>query len=363
MLRRLLVLVALPLGSIAAPAGAADFKVGVGSRQIAPPEPYEWRGAATHALDTVIWYPADPRGNEPSPPSSAPGQPAPFETGDATTDAALARAPARFPVILLSHGTGGTAQSLAWLAVGLATQGYVVAGVNHPGNTALEPKTVQGFTLWWQRARDLSVMLDALLADAQFAGRLDPARVGAAGFSRGGYTVIALAGGIAAPTVFGIPCRDCRPPAEMPDLVERSEALQRTDPAYAAALRGAGVSVREPRVRAVFTIAPGLAQVMTSESLAAITLPVAIVAGSADTIVPPEFNARIYAAKIPGAALTIFPGAVGHYTFLAPCTATGRDALPRLCIDAAGIERGAIHASTIARAADFFGANLEVSAR
>jgi hypothetical protein len=57
------VLFAVALESVAALADAAKvqaFKVGVRSRQIAPPEPYEWRGAATHALDTAIWYPADP---------------------------------------------------------------------------------------------------------------------------------------------------------------------------------------------------------------------------------------------------------------------------------------------------------------
>jgi predicted dienelactone hydrolase len=334
------------------------FKIGVISRQIAPPEPYEWRGAATHALDTVIWYPADPSVAPITPPISRSGGPAIFETEGAIADAALAPAPARFPVILLSHGDGGTAQSLSWLAAGLAARGYIVAGVNHPGNSALEPKTVQGSTLWSQRARDLSGVLDDLLADAQFVRRLDPKRVGAAGFSLGGYSVIALAGGITAPAVFGIPCRGCTPPPEFPDLVERIEALRRADPAYATALRGVGASVRDPRVRAVFAIAPGLAQVVTSESLAAITLPVAIVAGAGDTVVPPQFNAKVYAAKIPRAELMIFPGAVGHLTFVNLCTAAGRATAPRLCVDAPGVDRAATHASTIAHATEFFGANL-----
>jgi hypothetical protein len=35
-------------------------KVGVMHRQFVPPEPYDWRGAKTHALVTDIWYPVDP---------------------------------------------------------------------------------------------------------------------------------------------------------------------------------------------------------------------------------------------------------------------------------------------------------------
>ena len=100
----------------------------------------------------------------------------------------------RFPCVLLSHGTGGSAGQLAWLGEALAARGYVAAAVNHHGNTSAEPYMPQGFGLWWERARDLSAVLDLLLADAFFGTRIDPGRIGAAGFSLGGYTVIALAG-------------------------------------------------------------------------------------------------------------------------------------------------------------------------
>ncbi|HZE46685.1 MAG TPA: hypothetical protein VE087_07390, partial [Xanthobacteraceae bacterium] len=41
--------------------GNGPFKVGSTMRRVVPPEPYEWRGAATHALLTAVWYPADPQ--------------------------------------------------------------------------------------------------------------------------------------------------------------------------------------------------------------------------------------------------------------------------------------------------------------
>jgi len=61
---------------------------------------------------------------------------------------------------------------------------------------------------------------------------------------------------------------------------------------------------------------------------------VAIVAGAADAIVPVGSSARFYAAYIPHAEVTIFPGDIGHYVFLADCTEAGRATLPALCIDA-----------------------------
>ena len=70
----------------------------------------------------------------------------------------------------------------------------------------------------------------------------------------------------------------------------------------------------------------------------------AIVAGAADAIVPVGSSARFYAAYIPHAEVTIFPGDVGHYVFLADCTEAGRATLPGLCINAPGVDRGAINA-------------------
>src|ERR1700692_2090632 len=139
-----------------APDGA--FKVGIASRHLLPPEPYDWRGAGMHALLETVWYPAD-SGADVKPQRIPPVGPALFEAAPAAPEAKMAPSPGKFPLILLSHGTGGTAQSVAWFATALASRGYIVAAVNHPGNNAIEPHTVQGFTLWWQRANDISAVL------------------------------------------------------------------------------------------------------------------------------------------------------------------------------------------------------------
>jgi predicted dienelactone hydrolase len=345
--------------------GNGPFKIGSAMRRIVPPAPYEWRGAATHVLLTAVWYPADPQALEQPQRIGAPNAPPMFEAGNAAPDAALAPGPAKFPLILMSHGTGGSAPSMAWLAADLAAQGYIVAGVNHPGNTAIEPYTVQGFMLWWQRARDISAVLDAMLADPVFGARIDRNRIGAIGFSLGGYTMIALAGGITSRARFDEFCRthpsdetSCKGPPEFSGLRAQSEALAQTDPTFAAALREDEHSYREPRIRAVFAIAPALGQVFTPESLAAIATPVAIAAGAGDAIVPVDASAKRVAAEIPHAALTILPGGVGHYVFLDLCTAAGRSSVPQFCVDAPDVDRAAIHSTTIGLATAFFEAQL-----
>ena len=132
---------------------AASFRVGIAFRSFTPNEPYNWRGAKTHALPTTIWYPAAASAAEQ--PLQIPGLTF-FVLGNVAQNATISSAPAKFPLILLSHGTGGTALSLAWFASALAARGFIVAGVNHPGNNAADPYTVEGFSTWWERARDLT---------------------------------------------------------------------------------------------------------------------------------------------------------------------------------------------------------------
>jgi predicted dienelactone hydrolase len=360
------VLLVLPPSAATAQAPAPDFapfKVGVTTRHVFPPEPYDWRGVGSHALLETVWFPAD-SGADAKPQLIPPVGTAIFQAAPAAPEAHIAASPAKLPLILLSHGTGGTAQSMAWFATALASRGYIVAAVNHPGNNAMEPHTVQGFMLWWQRANDISAIINDILTDPIFGPRVDRARIGAAGFSLGGYTMMELAGAKTSPAHFGEVCRanpgqqSCKAPPEFPDLLAKSAALAAADPIYAKALRYAGASFHERRVRAVFAMAPALGPAFTPASLNKIAIPVAIVAGAGDSIVPVDANAKYYAAQIPGAALTIFPGDVDHYTFLDECTPEGQSAMAQICVDKPGIDRAAIHDQTIDLAAKFFGEKL-----
>jgi len=335
-----------------------SFRVGMTFRSYTPKEPYNWRGAKTHALRTTIWYPAV---------ASAVEQPLQvrglniFVLGSVAQNAGLAVAPPKFPLILLSHGTGGTALSLAWFGTTLAAHGYIVAGVNHPGNNAAEPYTVEGFSTWWERARDLSEVIDALLKDATFGSRIDASRVGAAGFSPGGYTMIEIAGGIPDRTAliafYASPKADglCTSPPEFPTLLGDFQKLVKENPEF---LRHSTDSYHDARVRSVFAIAPALGPAFRPASLAKITIPVEIVAGEGDTNVPISSGARHLAVNIPGSKLIIYPGGVGHYVFLDSCTEIGQKSASILCNDAAGVKRDIIHAQTIDSALQFFGHTL-----
>ena len=338
--------------------------VGFSLRQLAAPADYNWRGSDDRTLSGIVWYPADISPGEQKEQYIGPPDAPLFYAGRAAKDATLAPAFGRFPLIALSHGTGGSAMQMAWLGTYLAARGYIVVAVNHPGNNAVTGYTTQGFIEGWERARDISTAIIDLLADPRFGTKIDPDRIGAAGFSYGGYTLMELAGGTTDWNRILTWCDQqkgaCDPP-EMPNLMEKFKAIKQ-QPDVQQALQHAGDSYRDPRIRAVFAIAPALARAFTPESLQRIAIPVAIVAGDGDHIAPPTDNAQFFATNIRNAKLTILPGGVGHYTFLDVGTEAGRKQLPQLFVDNPGVDREAVHDQVGQMAAEFFDKEL-VSAK
>lgn len=341
----------------AAQAPAPSPVVGMDQRMIQDSSRRSWAGTGDRPVAVTLWYPADASADQ-RPVTIGPPDAPLFLAGSAAR--AVPPLPGKRPLILLSHGTGGSALQLMWLGERLVRAGYLVAAVDHHGNTGAEDAYLpQGFILWWERARDISFALDRLLADPQWASRIDEKRIGAAGFSLGGYTTLLLAGARVDLDHYrrfcASPDRDatCESPPEMPDLHARFEALAQSDPALRASLGSAGLSFRDPRIRAAFLLAPVGANALSAESLRRIEVPVAIVVGEADRLAAPATNARAMAAAIADARLRIVPDA-GHYVFLARCGEAALQRLGLLCRDAAPVDRAAVHRDAADEAVAFF---------
>jgi hypothetical protein len=119
--------------------------------------------------------------------------------------------PDRLPVLLFSHGYGGSPLSGTYLdaVTAFASWGYVVVAPFHgdfrysvfgPDNGGNEDVYVpiwdEFVAMQATRALSLSVALDLVASHAQWRDRVDLARVGAFGISQGGETIM-LAGGAA----------------------------------------------------------------------------------------------------------------------------------------------------------------------
>src|SRR5258708_11526918 len=254
-----------------------------------------------------------------------------FIVGAVAPGAAFADAKPR-PVILLSHGFGGTARMMGWFGVPLARAGYVVIAVDHPGNNGMDKMTVGGAIMSWDRAQDLRAALDAVKADPAIGPHLDLKRLGVSGFSAGGFTSLVGAGAHVDMNRFLTFCRAhptdgvCAPQKEFAlSMDDAQKAL--ASPELAAEAAHAGDDHAIPGVRAAFVIAPAIVQALPLEGLARIKVPVAIILGEADPVAPPDTNGLLAAKAIPHVELKVLPG-VGHYDFLAACTPAGMATVP-----------------------------------
>lgn len=337
-----------------------ESKVGMATRIFTDEKRKNWQGTAPRPLRTAVWYPASATATKLETIFGDAPEKQVFASVTVSPDAEISRESTKYPLILLSHGTGGSAVMMMWLGHYFASRGYIVAAVNHHGNTAAEKeRTAQGFLLYWERAKDLTAVLDKLLADPVFGAHIDRDRIGAAGFSLGGYTVISIAGGVFSQQEFEAFCRSpqrdftCEPQHEFPAAPGLFEELKKTNAVVQESLRHAGDSYRDKRIRRVFAISPALGSGFTAAGLNKIKIPVHIVVGQADKITPPPTNAQRYAKLIKGAQLTILPGEIGHYTFLAECTARGK-AVVDVCRDAETIDRAKVHEQVAQLAFEFF---------
>jgi predicted dienelactone hydrolase len=116
------------------------------------------------------------------------------------------------PLILFSHGFGGCNTQTVFLMEALANAGYLVLAPNHQdarcgsarhaGGGMRKPEAPFRDAEKWSdatyrdRRDDMEAVLNSVLAAKTFEGvQVDAGRVGIAGHSLGGYTVLGLAGG------------------------------------------------------------------------------------------------------------------------------------------------------------------------
>ncbi|MEM7378928.1 MAG: alpha/beta fold hydrolase, partial [Pseudomonadota bacterium] len=300
----------------------ATTETRVGMAHLSVPDP-----TGERALTGWVWYPTASDARE----APVLGNPV-WAAVDAVENAVPAGG--AHPVLLVSHGMYGNTRNQAWLARRLAQRGYLVAAVNHPGTTTRDRRPSESRKLW-ERPRDLSRLLDALLASPHWRGHVDADRIAAAGHSLGGLTVMRLAGAL------GDNARHRRLCAADPSHVD-CQALSQLNIGHAEDTARLAESNRDPRVRAVVSMDLGGTQSLDQASLEAITVPVLVMGASRGEQIDQARESRALAARLPEGVRHRFDlPDVGHFDYLGVCTDIGlailRDEEPE---DAVVCERG-----------------------
>jgi predicted dienelactone hydrolase len=356
-LSRMLLAAALcPLIMSCAMAAEPRYAVGSQTRAFSDEGRRNWQNTDARPVRTVIWYPIEARLRR----QVTADADAHFVEKSVIPKAPILPTVAKCPLLLLSHGASGHAHALLWFAHYFAERGYIVAAVTHHGDTSMESdRPPPGRLHFWERPGDLTVALTQLLVDPELAPRIDANRIGAAGYSAGGGTVIQLAGAVFRPDELNALCQadparaGCDIPSFIKDQLSKIDALAKVDPVIRASIARRGQSFKDERIKAAFAIAPALGRIFTEQGLRAVNIPIRIVASRADKITPPALDSYPYTQWISSARLTVVSEHASHFSFGNECTPLGQRT-EEICRDAAGVDRAELHRTVGALAYEFF---------
>ena len=267
------------------------------------------------AIKGAIWYPCAEAAT-------------PISFGKITIQGAMACriSGANLPLIVISHGRGGSFLGHHDTAEQLADAGYVVAALNHPGDTSSDMSRSRDLAAFVERPAAVKRLIDFMLSTAPVAQAIDPKRIGFFGFSRGGYTGLVLIG---ANPDWALATRLCQQLNE--PVCEQVRAKQHPE-----------TLAHDPRIKAA-VIADPFAMFFAAESIAPIAIPVQLWASErGGDGVAPESVAAID-KNLRSAHDYHVVAKSGHFAFLAPCPAVLVAELPMLCRDAADFDRAAFH--------------------
>lgn len=244
---------------------------------------------------------------------------------------------AKLPLVIFSHGRGGWFGQHHDTAEALADAGFIVAAINHPGDTANDSSRRNTLSVWASRPADMVRLLDFMLHDWKDRTAVDPTKIGFFGFSLGGYTGLVLAGatldtrrlaGLCTEKT-GI-CEELHNGAVLPSLPH------------------------DTRIKAAVLADAAVTAVFTQESLAGIQIPLQVWRSQfGGHGVDPAGTERV-SNSLPGKPeIHVVPS--GHYAFLAPCSEQLATTVPRICTDnPSNFDRAAFHRDLNANVIRFF---------
>ena len=245
----------------------------------------------------------------------------------------------RLPLVVVSHGTGGSFSDHYDTARALAGAGFVAAALSHTGDTYDDRSRA---VRMGERASHVGVVIDHMTRDWREHAAIDPAAIGMFGFSSGGFTALVAIGG--EPDLARIVPHCAQHPAYFDCMLNKQFGSAGPGDLHPKA--------QDPRIRAAVVAAPALGYTFAPNGLAKVKVPVQLWRAEGDTILPHPLYAETVRALLPKAPdYRVEPGA-NHFDFLPPCSPELARAVPQICGTA--FDRVAFHLRFNAEVIAFF---------
>jgi predicted dienelactone hydrolase len=244
------------------------------------------------------------------------------------------------PLVVFSHGQGGTSLAHHDTATALADAGFLVVSFNHPGDSFGDESMASEVAIFESRPADVSRVITHMLKQWKDHQVVDPQSIGAFGFSRGGYTVLALAG--AEPSRSASAERFCSSWRSF--LIPICRKLS-NDP----------ITLKpraDLRVKAIVSVDP--LNLFGPSSLKAVKVPVQLWASELGGDGVELAHTQLIQRWLPTPPDYHLASEAGHFVFLAPCPEAFRKEARRICEDPSGVSRESLHASLNRAVVSFF---------
>ncbi|GAC24765.1 hypothetical protein GMES_2470 [Paraglaciecola mesophila KMM 241] len=259
-------------------------------------------------------------------------------------------------VAVISHGAFGSPREMNWLGYALASQGWLVAGVAHFGESwvygpeNIDPNSAMRF---WQRPQDVSFAIDSLSQKGLFDAFIKTDKVVMFGHSSGGFTSLALAG---AHLKAGKSEAYCGSEIAKEDKGCNYANPSERKPLSKVMLTKIGLlqkQMRDKRVAAVIALDPAMGHAVSEQSLNNIKVPTLIIGSVENDFLPYETHSKYFAEHIEGANLIGLEQGAGHFVYLDQCDYDREVKGVSLCKDRDGVDRKAIQKQILQRVYGF----------
>jgi predicted dienelactone hydrolase len=294
-----------------------------------------------HPLTVTIWYPADATpGAEPAIQYDAGLGGLLQATGNAYRNSAPFTDDAPYPLVIFSHGNGGSRVLSLALTEHLASYGFVVMAANHPRNNVRQTAAgdaqdfVRSYAL---RPDDIVRQIDHAenvlnASGGALEGIIDTDNIAVTGHSFGGLTALLSAGGRLDFSQLDNFCETINNP-ELEDGVcflvsEQDEIAAARN--YNAPESGPWESIDDSRIQAVAAFAPWNGPIL---DVAQINVPTLIIVGTSDETTPPERDAYDMYERLSSPRYLLELRYAGHNIFLDSCSSFLRNGFFDICSD------------------------------
>ncbi|WP_207262118.1 alpha/beta fold hydrolase [Desulfovibrio sp. Huiquan2017] len=275
----------------------------------------------------LIWYPTDEKASE--------IMLGPFRLRVAKDSRII---PGKHLLVVISHGFGGSHMAHRDTAMYLAERGCVVVSLLHPRNNYKDDADGRSRANWINRPHHVSAVLDWLLNQSEYAAFIDANRIGVIGHSAGGYTALALAGGIPDLGAIGRYCAEhsedvafCGPGEGAPSQLRGGQGGAEID------------NLRDTRVRAVVLLAPQGVIFNGAGSLSGVSVPVLLFQAGKDDVLRHPYNAEFIRENLPSPPQFVVVPDAGHFSFIAPFPEDRKAAVGAPASDPEGFDRARFH--------------------